>query len=109
MANDPEAAVREDTARRLAELLDRPGVTSALITDLLDSNNVDSVNHETNLDHAIHEGGHARTMPEDARPRGPEREAPSSPSASKTPGEMTTTMAVSSIENVTQMTHSRQK
>ena len=59
--NDPEAAVREDTARRLAELLDRPGVTGALITDLLDSNNVDDINHETNLDHAIHESGHTRT------------------------------------------------
>ena len=33
--NDPEAALREDTARRLAELLDRPGVDGSLIADLL--------------------------------------------------------------------------
>ena len=33
--NDPEAALLEDTARRLAELLDRPGVDDSLITDLL--------------------------------------------------------------------------
>ena len=33
--NDPEAELREDTARRLAELLDRPGVDSSLIAGLL--------------------------------------------------------------------------
>ena len=33
--NDPEAALREDTARRLAELLDRLGVDGTLIADLL--------------------------------------------------------------------------
>ena len=33
--NDPEAELREDTARRLAELLDRPGVDGSLIAGLL--------------------------------------------------------------------------
>ena len=33
--NDPEAALREDTARRLTELLDRPGVDGSLIANLL--------------------------------------------------------------------------
>ena len=32
---DPEAMLREDTARRLAELLDRPGVDDSLIANLL--------------------------------------------------------------------------
>ena len=35
LANDPEAALREDTARRLTELLDRPGVDGLLIANLL--------------------------------------------------------------------------
>ena len=35
LVNDPEAELREDTARRLAELLDRPGVDGTLIADLL--------------------------------------------------------------------------
>ena len=33
--NDPEAALREDTARRLAELLDRPDVNGTHIANLL--------------------------------------------------------------------------
>ena len=76
-ANNPEAALREDTTRRLAELLDRPGVNGALITDLLGHGIEDDVNHdkkdhdyveksetnETNLDHAIHERERTRTLP----------------------------------------------
>ena len=33
--SDPEAELREDTARRLAELLDRPGVDGTLVANLL--------------------------------------------------------------------------
>ena len=33
--NDPEAELLEDTARRLAELLERPGVDGTLIANLL--------------------------------------------------------------------------
>ena len=74
-ANDPEAMLREDTARGLAEVLDRPGVNGALIADLLGYGVKDHVNHDqrdpnnvvrsksnvANLDRAIHESGHART------------------------------------------------
>ena len=35
LVNDPEAELREDTARRLAELLDRPSVDGSLIANLL--------------------------------------------------------------------------
>ena len=44
-ANGANDALREDTARRLAELLDRPGVDGMLIADLLGYDVEDDFNH----------------------------------------------------------------
>ena len=44
-ADETNGALGEDTARRLSELLEQPGVNGALIADLLGYNVVDDINH----------------------------------------------------------------
>ena len=46
LAGDSNDALREDTARGLSELLERPGVNGALISDLLGYNIEEDVNRD---------------------------------------------------------------
>ena len=46
LAGDANDALREDTARRLSELLERPGVNGTLIDDLLSYHIEDHVNRD---------------------------------------------------------------